>query len=475
MEAIPASILVIDDVEAVRRSLQEILQAQGFEVETAADGETGLRRLEAQAYDLVLTDLALPGAGGMEILEFLVRHRPQCPCIIITGFGTIKNSVEAMRLGAYDYLTKPVDSQELRLLVARALDHHRLRLENLRLKQELERRFGFDNIIGTSDAILQVFALIRKVADTDSTVLILGESGTGKELIARAIHYNSRRRQGPLIPVNCAAIPEDLLESELFGHERGAFTNAVRTRLGRFEQANGGTIFLDEIAEMSPGLQVKILRVLQDRSFERIGGVKTIRTDIRVIAATHQDLEALVRQGRFREDLYYRLNVIPIRVPPLRERVSDIPLLAQHFLEEFSRRKPPTRLKRLSAAALDSLSRYSWPGNVRELENLMERLVILTETEVLGPDQLPERFRPAATASRPGPGELPAGGVNFTAMVQQFERHLILQALQKSNWVKSQAAHLLHLNRTTLLEKMKRQNISGQRSAASSQGEKKKM
>jgi len=457
----PASILVIDDVEAVRRSLQEILQAQGYEAETAADGETGLKRLETQAYDLVLTDLALPGVGGMEILEFLGRHRPECPCIIITGFATIKNSVEAMRLGAYDYLTKPVDSQELRLVVARALDHHRLRLENLRLKQELERRFGFDNIIGASDAILGVFELIRKVADTDSTVLILGESGTGKELIARAIHYNSRRRQGPLIPVNCAAIPEELLESELFGHERGAFTNAVRTRLGRFEQASGGTIFLDEIADMSPGLQVKILRVLQDRSFERIGGVKTIRADIRVIAATNQDLEELVRQGRFREDLYYRLNVIPIRVPPLRERVSDIPLLTRHFLEEFSRRQPHSRPKRLSPAALDCLSRYSWPGNVRELENLMERLIILTETEVLDADQLPERFRPAATAPRPAAGEWPAGGVNFTAVVQQFERDLILQALQKSNWVKSQAAQLLHLNRTTLLEKMKRQNIPG--------------
>ncbi len=364
-----ASILVVDDDPALLSSLQEILEAEGYEVTAAADGESGLRHLKEQAFDLVLSDLALPGLDGMELLQYLQREAPECPCIIITGYGTIANAVSAMHQGAYDYFTKPVDPTELRLVVARALEHRRLKWENLHLKKQLHRRYGFANMVGTSDGITRVFDLIRKVADTDSNVLILGESGTGKELIAHAIHYNSPRREGPFIPVNCAAIPEELLESELFGHERGAFTHAVRTRIGRFELANGGSIFLDEISEMSPGLQVKILRVLQDHSFERIGGIKTIRVDIRVIAATNRDLEELVRQNRFREDLFYRLNVIPIRVPPLRERVSDIPLLIQHFLQLFSRTKKKP-LKRISPAAMDLLRQHPWPGNVREVENL---------------------------------------------------------------------------------------------------------
>ena len=321
-----------------------------------------------------------------------------------------------MHQGAYDYFTKPVDPTELRLVVARALEHRRLKWENLHLKQQLHRRYGFANMVGTSDGITRVFDLIRKVADTDSNVLILGESGTGKELIAHAIHYNSVRRDGPLIPVNCAAIPEELLESELFGHERGAFTHAVRTRIGRFELANGGTIFLDEISEMSPGLQVKILRVLQDHSFERIGGIKTIRVDIRVIAATNRDLEELVRQNRFREDLFYRLNVIPIRVPPLRERVSDIPLLIQHFLQVFSRTKKKP-LKRVSPAAMDLLRQHAWPGNVRELENLMERLVILTEGEVIEVSDLPEKFQRLILPPVAETGKFSEQGILFTDAV----------------------------------------------------------
>ncbi len=467
MEQGNANILVIDDVLSVRQSLQEILGAEGYEVETAADGESGLQRVKDQPFDLVLTDLALPGLGGMDILKYLVRHQPECSCIIITGYGTIQNSVAAMRLGAFDYLCKPVDPQELRLVVSRALEHRRLKRENLQLKKQLHKRYGFANIVGNSDAITQVFELIKKVADTDSTVLVLGESGTGKELINRAIHYNSLRREGPLIPVNCAAIPEELLESELFGHERGAFTHAVRTRIGRFEQASGGTIFLDEIADMSPSLQVKILRVLQDRSFERIGGVKTIKVDIRVIAATNQDLEEMVRRGRFREDLYYRLNVIPIRVPPLRERVADIPLLVQHFLHEFSRKKKKPN-KRLNPEAMDLLLSYSWPGNIRELENLMERMVILSEGDEIQVTELPERFRSKPAAAAAKPQEIPDHGIHLTAAVQEFERDLILKALDKSNWVKSRAAQLLNLNRTTLLEKMKKQNImSGMNTAAS--------
>jgi DNA-binding NtrC family response regulator len=344
------------------------------------------------------------------------------------------------------------------MVVARALEHHHLKRENLQLKRQLQQRYDFAKMVGQSEPITRVFGLIRKVADTDSTVLIQGESGTGKELIAHALHYNSSRRGGPLIPVNCAAIPEELLESELFGHERGAFTHAVRSRLGRFEQADGGTIFLDEISEMSPGLQVKILRVLQSHAFERIGGVKTIRVDIRVIAATNRNLEELVAENRFREDLFYRLNVIPITVPPLRERASDIPLLVQHFLEEFSRkRKRP--LKRFSPGAMNLLLRYLWPGNIRELENLVERLFILTEGELIDLADLPEKFRAGAATVPAAFEELPAGGADLNNAVQALERHLILQALERSNWVKSQAARLLHLNRTTLLEKMKKQHI----------------
>jgi DNA-binding NtrC family response regulator len=454
-----ATILIIEDDPGQREGLKDILLQEGYEVEAAGDGEAGLACLQETTFDLVLTDLNLPGLSGMDILSYLGRHRADTKCIILTGFATIKNSVAAMRLGAYDYVAKPVDPQELRLLVQRALEHRRLQLENQQLKKQLYKRFGFTNIIGASEAIQGVFEMVRKVADTDSTVLLLGESGTGKELIARALHYNSSRRGGPLIPVNCAAIPEELLESELFGHERGAFTHAVRTRVGRFEQANGGTIFLDEIADMSPTLQVKILRVLQDRSFERIGGIKTIRVDIRVVAATNRDLETMVQEGRFREDLYYRLNVIPLRVPPLRERTSDIPLLAAHFLTEFSRkRKQPVR--RLSPEALELLLAYPWPGNVRELENLMERLVILCEDEVITAADLPDRFHPSPQLTLPqAPADFPPSGIPLTTALQDFERRLILKALEKSRGVKSRAARLLHLNRTTLIEKMKKLKI----------------
>jgi DNA-binding NtrC family response regulator len=453
-----ASILVVDDDLGLLQSLKEILEAEGYGVATAADGEQGLLLIKEQNFDLVLSDLSMPGLDGMELLKYLQREQPECPCIIITGYGTITNAVTAMRQGAYDYFTKPVDATELRLVVARALEHRRLKWENLHLKKQLHRRFGFANMVGNSDPMIRVFELIRKVADSDSNVLILGESGTGKELIAHAIHYNSPRAEGPLIPVNCAAIPEELLESELFGHERGAFTHAVRTRIGRFEQADGGTIFLDEISEMSPGLQVKILRVLQNHSFERIGGIKTIRVDIRVIAATNRNLEELVSQNKFREDLFYRLNVIPIRVPPLRERETDIPLLLQHFLEFFSRTKKKP-LRRLSPTVLELLCQYPWPGNVRELENLMERLVILTEGEVVEVTDLPEKFQRLILPPQEKPEDFPARGIHFNDAVQSFERNLILKALRQSNWVKSQAAQLLHLNRTTLLEKMKKQNI----------------
>ncbi len=453
------SILVVDDSSAVRENLSELLTAEGYEVDSCVHGGEALHILQERVYDVVITDLSMPEVDGMGVLTYLVEHFPETSCIIITGYGTIKTAVDAMRLGAYDYLCKPVESQEILMVIQRALEHQRLWRENLRLKKQLREKFGFDNIIGTSEAMVQVFDLIRKVADTDSTVLIMGESGTGKELVARAIHFHSQRQANPLIPINCAAIPEDLLESELFGHEKGAFTHAIRTRIGRFEQAHGGTVFLDEIGEMSPHLQVKILRVLQDRQFERIGGNRTIKVDIRVIAATNRDLFQLVQEGKFREDLFYRLNVIPIKIPPLRERRADIPILVNHFIQEFSRKKKKN-VRRVTPEAMRLLVDYDWPGNVRELENLMERLVILSEGEELTVRDLPEHLLHKEPQPFWWQADIPAGGLPLQKLLSDLERQLIIKALDQAGWVKNQAAQLLQLNRTTLVEKIKKQKIT---------------
>lgn len=339
-----------------------------------------------------------------------------------------------------------------------ALEHRNLKRENINLKNQLKKKYKFENIIGDSEKMQRVFETIEKVADTESTILILGESGTGKELIAKAIHYNSYRREGPFVPVNCAAIPSELLESELFGHEKGAFTNAIRTRIGRFELANGGTLFLDEIGDMSPNLQSKLLRVLQERQFDRIGGMKTIKIDIRVIAATHQNLKKGVEEGKFREDLYYRLNVIPIEIPPLRERKSDIPLLAHHFLSQFKKNKK-LKIQGINGEALGRLMQYHFPGNVRELENMIERIVILSNNEIITLDDLPEKLQSLPETTGPIPIEIPEDGISLDTAVSEFERTLILQALNKTGWVKNKAAQLLNLNRTTLIEKIKRQNL----------------
>jgi transcriptional regulator with GAF, ATPase, and Fis domain len=340
----------------------------------------------------------------------------------------------------------------------RALEYRNLKMENINLKNQLKKKYKFENIIGDHEKVQKVFEIVEKVADTDSTILILGESGTGKELIAKAIHYNSYRRERPFIPVNCAAIPSELLESELFGHEKGAFTNAIRTRIGRFELANGGTVFLDEIGDMDPLLQSKLLRVLQERQFERIGGIKTIKIDIRVIAATHQDLKVAVQQKKFREDLYYRLNVIPIRIPPLRERKTDIPLLAHHFLDHFNRSKKK-KIRAINDEAMESLMNYDWPGNVRELENTVERVVILVDHDIVAPQDLPEKFHALPQPEPPQVVEIPEEGISLDTAVNEYERNLILKALIKTGWVKNKAARLLNLNRTTLIEKIKRQNL----------------
>jgi DNA-binding NtrC family response regulator len=452
-------ILVIDDEGRNREFLKEFLDVEGFDVETAKDGQEGIEILEKMDFDLVLTDLKMPRADGLAVLEGLRRINPQTVAIVFTGFGSIDTAVKAVKLGAYDYITKPLKMEEISLVIHRALEHRKLSLENEMLRRQLKRKYRFDNIVGDSEGMQQVFRLVEKIANTDSTVLIYGESGTGKELIARALHFNSDRRERPLIPVNCGAIPEELLESELFGHEQGAFTGATRTRIGRFELGNGGTIFLDEIGDMSPALQVKILRVLQEHEFERVGGMKTIKVDIRVIAATNKDLEKNVADGKFREDLFYRLNVIPIQLPPLRDRPSDIPLLINHFIQLYNA-KNGHNITGVSPEAMELLTSYEWPGNVRELENMIERIVILKGDGLIQPGDLSEKILASDSGTLHPHVRIPENGISFNTAVTEFERELILQALNRTNWVKNKAAKLLNLNRTTLVEKMKKINLT---------------
>jgi len=459
-------ILIIDDDVSVRDVLENFFKSENFNVEVATDGKSGLERLSAQKYDLYLTDLVMPNMGGMDILnQAKSTINSATPCILITAFGTVKTAVEAMKLGAFDYVTKPFSLEEILLVANRAIEVAQLRDENVKLKKELKKKYDFHGIIGTSQEMQKVYSMIEKIAGTDSTILITGDSGTGKELIARIIHYNSARSQGNFVPINCAAIPKDLLESELFGHERGAFTGAVNTHIGRFEYANGGTLFLDEIGELDPMIQVKLLRVLQERSFERVGSTKTIKVDVRIVTATNKNLEDEVREGRFREDLYYRLNVIPLHLPPLRERKDDIPLLIEHFLKKFSQEKgkdPP----RLTKETMDTLLTYEWKGNVRELENLIERLVILKPGETVKPEDLPDRLLGEGSESTPPryySGEdivLTEEGIDLNDFLDRYEEKLILQALKLSGGVKSKAATLLGLNRTTLVEKLKKKGIA---------------
>lgn len=383
-------ILVIDDEEPIRELLKDFLESKGFEVSIAGDGESGLNLLKVEKFDLFLLDLMMPGISGLDVLREAASQNISAVSIVITAHATVQTAVEAMKLGAFDYITKPFNLEELFLAIKRALDVSKLQEENTRLKKELKRKFGYKKIVGNSARIQNVIKFIEKIADTDSTVLVTGESGTGKELVAKTIHYNSLRSKKPFVPLNCAAIPKDILESELFGHEKGAFTGAVSTRIGRFEMANNGTLFLDEIGELAPALQVKLLRVLQEKEFERVGGIKTIKVDVRILAATNRDLEKAVSEGKFREDLYYRLNVIPLHLPPLRKMKEDIPLLLEHFIADIARRKKK-QLPRISERAMQCMINYKWPGNVRELENLVERMLILKEGEEITPDDLPER------------------------------------------------------------------------------------
>jgi DNA-binding NtrC family response regulator len=450
-------LLIVEDEAALRTVVAERLGDCGFEVTQAANGEEALSRLAEFAFDVVVTDLRLPGIDGGKVLDEAIARYPDIIGIVVTGFGTVKDAVDAIKRGAADFITKPFQFDELVHVLNTALEQRRLRSENAYLRSQLERRYRFDEIIGRSRPMRDLFHLLETVAATNSTILIAGETGTGKELVARAIHHNSPRRVQRFVALNCSAIPETLLEAELFGHVRGAFTGAIGNRPGRFEQAHKGTLFLDEVGTMSSGLQMKLLRALQEREFEKVGDSRPTKVDVRVIAATNSDLGRMVAEGRFREDLFYRLNVIPVRLPALRDRRDDIPLLVQHFLERFCRDLVPARpAMTVSQQAMRTLMAYAWPGNVRQLENVLERAVALSG----GRPQIELADLPAdvqeAEASASGDFALPEEGIDFQQFVSNIERQLILQSLERTGGNKGRAAQLLNLKRTTLVEKLKR-------------------
>ena len=453
-------VLIVDDESTLRTTLFRAIDKRGINAITANRVDEAKMLCQAdQQLDLAIVDINLPDGDGIELMNHIKAIHPACEVIVLTGNGTLENAVKATKQGAFHFITKPFNMDEFLSLVDKALNHKKLQAENFQLRTELNKKYKFDQIIGTSDGIKAATGMVERVADSDSTVLIHGESGTGKELMARAIHYNSSRANNPFVAINCGAIPSELLESEFFGHIKGAFTGAIANRIGRFELADGGTIFLDEIGDLEPALQVKILRVLQERQFEPVGSAKTIQVNVRVIAATNKNLEDQVREGQFREDLFYRLNVIPLYVPALRERPTDIPLLVEHFINVFNKSKNK-KLAGMNAEAMDQLTQYSWPGNIRELENLIERLAILKGQGIVGLEDLPPKYR--ISEAKMGSTislAIPDNGMDFNAAVDDYENQLILKALEKTGWNRNQAAILLRLNRTTLVEKIKKKGL----------------
>jgi DNA-binding NtrC family response regulator len=451
-------LLIVEDEGPLREAVAERLTEHGFRVEQATTGEQALQKLAEFAFDILITDLRLPGVGGSQVVEEAIAQYPEIIAIIVTGYGTVKDAVDAIKRGATDFITKPFQFDELLHVLSSALEQRRLKSENDYLRSQLQERYRFEGIVGRSAAMRDLFQLLETVSVTASTILITGETGTGKELVARAIHHNSPRRAQRFVALNCSAIPETLLEAELFGHVRGAFTGAIGSRQGRLEQAHRGTLFLDEIGTMSPALQAKLLRVLQEREFERVGDSQPIRVDVRVIAATNSDLAQMVGNGQFREDLYYRLNVIPIRLPALRERREDIPILVQHFLDRLCRdQAPPRPPVGVAQDAVRRLMAYHWPGNIRQLENSLERALALgpgrSQIEV---GDLPPEVQNAAEPTVAADVTVPDEGIDFEAYVTAIERALIRRSLERTGGNKRQAAKLLHLKRTTLIEKMKR-------------------
>src|SRR5208337_3479014 len=447
MENHKPTILIVEDEAKMRRLLELNLGEDGFNTLSAGDAESGLRLLRDSNVDLVVTDLKLPGINGLEFLQAIKRQNAALPVVVMTAFGTVETAVEAMKAGASDYVLKPFSLSEMRMVIHKELDVRNLREENRSLREALGKRYAHPNVVARSPKMQEVLATVDRVAPTNSTVLLGGESGVGKDLIARAIHEKSRRASGPFIKVNCTAIPENLLESELFGYEKGAFTGANTTKPGRFELADKGTIFLDEIGDVPGSIQVKLLHVLQDRQFERLGGTKTLKVDVRVLAATNQDLRAALEQGTFRQDLYYRLNVVPISIPPLRERKEEIPYLVDYFIARFAREssKPLTGI---TPPALKLLMDFHWPGNVRELENIIERGVALSTGTVIDVADIRLDVSPSsnATTSLPGSAPFPPDGMTL----EHFEDEIIREALRRANGNKSQAARLLGLSRNAL-------------------------
>ena len=440
-------ILVVEDDARMRDLMQKVLARDGHEVETCADGLRALKLLEENAYDIVIADIRMPKYDGMELLSAVRRQHPNTTVIMMTAFGTIDSAVEAMKLGAFDYISKPFKMDEILIVVRRALDERKLRHEISMLREEVQRKYEFSNIIGKSKPMQEVFQLIKRVANSKSTVLITGKSGTGKELVAKAIHYNSPRRNMPFVPLSCGALPETLLESELFGHVRGAFTGAVSNKKGLFEEAHHGTIFLDEIGDLTPSIQVKLLRVLQEREIKPVGGTKTAQVDVRLIAATNMNLEEAVRQGKFREDLFFRLNVIPLNLPELKDRVEDIPILVNHFLSKYTADTGKSNVS-ITPEAMNFLIGYHWPGNVRELENVIERMLTLSRGEQIGAMDLPEHYRTSATS-------LLEAEANRGATLRDLERDYIKTILIKTGGHQINAAKILGIDRRTLYRKMK--------------------
>ena len=451
-------ILIVDDDDGVRQVLGESLQDAGHRVSSAESGEKAIATVREEAFDLVILDMVLPRVDGMAVLKDITTLRPELPVIMITGYASVETAIKAMKMGAVDYIVKPFRMEEVELVVGKALERSHLRRENVYLRRQLETTYGVHNIIGQSPLMRRIFALIEQVASSRSTVLITGPSGTGKELVARALHFNGDRRDRPFVSVNCGGIPDSLLEDELFGHVKGAFTDAVADRPGRFEAADTGTLFLDEIGNMSMSLQIKLLRVLQEREFMPLGGTRKVQVDVRIIAATNIDLKKMMEEGKFREDLYYRLNVIHMQLPSLRERCEDVPLLIHHFLNKYCREmNVPT--KRFAPEALKALMEFSWPGNVRQLENVIERAVALSfSKEELGPEDLPREILDEGMVEMP---VLHVGGDGFSLdeVLANYEQRMLYQALEHAGWVKTRAAELLKIKRTTLIEKMKRLGI----------------
>jgi two-component system response regulator PilR (NtrC family) len=439
------TVLVIDDEKSMRDFLAIMLKKEGYHVSLAEDGKTATNSINKNVFDVVISDIRLPDTNGIELLKHCKKVSPETDFILITAYASTEMAVEAVKIGATSYIYKPFDIDELKIVIARCISKKRLERENIFLKRSVENEFQFENIIGQSPNMKIIFDLIRKISNTNSTVLITGESGTGKELVAKAVHYNSVRKDNTFVSINCGAMPENLLESELFGHVKGAFTGAIQNKKGLFEVADKGTIFLDEIGEMNHSMQVKLLHALQDKFIRPVGGTDKITVDVRVIAATNQDLQKAVEEGKFREDLFYRVNVIPIKIPPLRDRKEDIHLLAEHFVPKYSLQSGK-QITRISSAAMKYLENYDWPGNVRELQNAIERAIALESTDIITPDSLPEKITHLPEIGSHSPFVLPENGIDLEGHIERIRKEILIEAMRRCNGVQKEAAKFVGMS-----------------------------